>query len=359
MEKKQPIIELKHIKKCYTKDVPVIYDFNLTINEGEFVTFLGPSGCGKTTILRMLAGFETPTSGEILFNGKDISELPPNERKFNTVFQKYALFPHLNIYDNISFGLKEKKVPKNEIKKKVKRVLEIVDLEGFEKRKIDSLSGGQQQRIAIARAIVNEPRILLLDEPLSALDYKMRQEMQIELKNMHKELGITFIFVTHDQDEAIEVADEIIITNEGRVEQMGDPVEIYLHPKTPFVAQFIGKSSIIEEYGKLKGFDSIGSDTRAIIRPEFVEIKSLKDVTEQSSIYEQAAVEQSIFRGNYFEVLLNIKGITIRTNSPLVNGPLKSGDKVWVVINQMYVFDDKTTTTLTNKGLDVSSMYYI
>ena len=153
MEKKQPIIELKHIKKCYTKDVPVIYDFNLTINEGEFVTFLGPSGCGKTTILRMLAGFETPTSGEILFNGKDISELPPNERKFNTVFQKYALFPHLNIYDNISFGLKEKKVPKNEIKKKVKRVLEIVDLEGFEKRKIDSLSGGQQQRIAIARAI--------------------------------------------------------------------------------------------------------------------------------------------------------------------------------------------------------------
>ena len=175
MEKKQPIIELKHIKKCYTKDVPVIYDFNLTINEGEFVTFLGPSGCGKTTILRMLAGFETPTSGEILFNGKDISELPPNERKFNTVFQKYALFPHLNIYDNISFGLKEKKVPKNEIKKKVKRVLEIVDLEGFEKRKIDSLSGGQQQRIAIARAIVNEPRILLLDEPLSALDYKMSQ----------------------------------------------------------------------------------------------------------------------------------------------------------------------------------------
>lgn len=153
--------------------------------------------------------------------------------------------------------------------------------------------------------------------------------------------------------------DEIIITNEGRVEQMGDPVEIYLHPKTPFVAQFIGKSSIIEDYGKLKGFDSIGPDTKAIIRPEFVEIKNPKDITEESSIYEQATVEQSIFRGNYFEVLLNIKGITIRTNSPLVNGPLKSGDKVWVVINQMYVFDDKTTTTLTNKGLDVSSMYYI
>ena len=164
----------------------------------------------------MLAGFETPTSGEILFNGKDISEASSNERKFNTVFQKYALFPHLKIYDNISFGLKEKKVPKNEIKKKVKRVLEIVDLEGFEKRKIDSLSGGQQQRIAIARAIVNEPRILLLDEPLSALDYKMRQEMQIELKNMHKELGITFIFVTHDQEEALMMSDKIVVMSKGQ-----------------------------------------------------------------------------------------------------------------------------------------------
>ena len=246
MEKKQPIIELKHIKKCYTKDVPVIYDFNLTINEGEFVTFLGPSGCGKTTILRMLAGFETPTSGEILFNGKDISELPPNERKFNTVFQKYALFPHLNIYDNISFGLKEKKVPKNEIKKKVKRVLEIVDLEGFEKRKIDSLSGGQQQRIAIARAIVNEPRILLLDEPLSALDYKMRQEMQIELKNMHKELGITFIFVTHDQEEALMMSDKIVVMSKGQIQQVGTPEEIYNKPQNAFVADFIGESNIFD-----------------------------------------------------------------------------------------------------------------
>ena len=194
----------------------------------------------------MLAGFETPTSGEILFNGKDISELPPNERKFNTVFQKYALFPHLNIYDNISFGLKEKKVPKNEIKKKVKRVLEIVDLEGFEKRKIDSLSGGQQQRIAIARAIVNEPRILLLDEPLSALDYKMRQEMQIELKNMHKELGITFIFVTHDQEEALMMSDKIVVMSKGQIQQVGTPEEIYNKPQNAFVADFIGESNIFD-----------------------------------------------------------------------------------------------------------------
>ena len=171
MENKSTIIELKHIKKCYNKNIPVIYDFNLKINEGEFVTFLGPSGCGKTTILRMIAGFEKPTLGNILFQGKDISDMPPNERKINTVFQRYALFPHLNIYENISFGLKEKKMPKEQIRQKVKHVLEIVDLEGFEKRRIDSLSGGQQQRIAIARAIVNEPRILLLDEPLSALDF--------------------------------------------------------------------------------------------------------------------------------------------------------------------------------------------
>ena len=202
------IIELKHITKTFEDGFVAVEDFNLTVKRGEFVTFLGPSGCGKTTTLRMIAGFEIPTEGEILLDGKEIGNLPPNKRPINTVFQRYALFPHLNIYDNISFGLKEKKIPKNEIKKKVKRVLEIVDLEGFEKRKIDSLSGGQQQRIAIARAIVNEPRILLLDEPLSALDYKMRQEMQIELKNMHKELGITFIFVTHDQEEALMMSDK-------------------------------------------------------------------------------------------------------------------------------------------------------
>ena len=209
MEKKQPIIELKHIKKCYTKDVPVIYDFNLTINEGEFVTFLGPSGCGKTTILRMLAGFETPTSGEILFNGKDISELPPNERKFNTVFQKYALFPHLNIYDNISFGLKEKKVPKNEIKKKVKRVLEIVDLEGFEKRKIDSLSGGQQQRVAIARALVSDAPIILADEPTGNLDSATAGEIINILKKLAKDRNKCVIVVTHSK-EAADSADIIL-----------------------------------------------------------------------------------------------------------------------------------------------------
>ena len=216
MNKETNIIELRHVKKCYEKDTPVIEDFSLEIKKGEFVTLLGPSGCGKTTILRMLGGFELPTEGEILLHGKDISNLPPGKRPINTVFQKYALFPYLNVYDNISFGLKMKKFPKEAIQSKVKKVLEVVDLEGFEKRKIATLSGGQQQRVAIARAIVNEPEILLLDEPLGALDYKMRKEMQFELKEMHKELGITFIFVTHDREEALTMSDKIVVMSDGK-----------------------------------------------------------------------------------------------------------------------------------------------
>ena len=349
-------IELKNINKSFG-DFQASKDVNFAIEKGKLVGLLGPSGSGKTTILRMLAGLEHQDSGDICINGNVVNDLPSSQRGIGFVFQNYNLIPVLNVYENIVLPVElDGGRPDGAF---LSELLDLVGLPGLEKRYPDQLSGGQRQRIALARALAPNPEVLLLDEPFAAIDAKVRQELRTWLRETIDKIGITSIFVTHDQDEAIEVADEIIITNEGRVEQMGDPVEIYLHPKTPFVAQFIGKSSIIEEYGKLKGFDSIGPDTRAIIRPEFVEIKSPKDVTEQSSIYEQAAVEQSIFRGNYFEVLLNIKGITIRTNSPLVNGPLKSGDKVWVVINQMYVFDDKTTTTLTNKGLDVSSMYYI
>ena len=348
-------VELKNINKTYG-DYKASDNVSFGIEKGKLIGLLGPSGSGKTTILRMIAGLEQPDSGEIIIDGRVVNDVPASERGIGFVFQNYALFRYMTVYDNIAFGLKVQKADKKYIKQRVMELVELIGLKGLEKRYPSQLSGGQRQRVAFARALAPNPQLLLLDEPFAAIDAKIRTELRSWLKDMIEKLGITSIFVTHDQDEAIEVADEIIITNEGRVEQMGDPVEIYLHPKTPFVAQFIGKSSIIEEYGKLKGFDSIGPDTRAIIRPEFVEIKSPKDVTEQSSIYEQAVVEQSIFRGNYFEVLLNIKGITIRTNSPLVNGPLKSGDKVWVVINQMYVFDDKTTTTLTNKGLDVSSI---
>lgn len=263
MENQDYIIELENVyKKFDDADTYVVEDFNLKIKKGEFVTFLGPSGCGKTTTLRMIAGFDIPTKGKILLNGKDISQLPPYQRPINTVFQKYALFAHLNVYENIAFGLNLKKVPykytdkngnektkmvhlsKEEISQKVKKALELVDLEQFETRDISTLSGGQQQRIAIARAIVNEPEILLLDEPLGALDLKKRKEMQLELKEMHKKLGMTFIYVTHDQEEALTMSDTIVVMADGLIQQVGKPKEIYDEPKNAFVADFIGESNI-------------------------------------------------------------------------------------------------------------------
>ena len=279
------LIELKHVKKSYDGKTNVIEEFNLDVKEGEFVTFLGPSGCGKTTILRMIGGFETQTAGEILLEGSDISLLPPDKRPVNTVFQKYALFPHLNVYDNVAFGLKLKKTDPKEMDKKVKQALELVDLEGFEKRSITTLSGGQQQRIAIARAIVNEPKLLLLDEPLSALDYKMRKEMQLELKNMHKKLGITFIFVTHDQEEALTMSDKIVVMADGEIQQVGTPEEIYNEPANVFVADFIGESNIFngvmgeDKKASFAGsvFQTVddfekGMKIDAVIRPEDVEV---------------------------------------------------------------------------------------
>ena len=245
------IIELKDIVKSFDGKENVVEDINLTVKKGEFVTLLGPSGCGKTTTLRMIAGFEIPTAGKILLDGEDISALPPYKRSINTVFQRYALFPHLNVYDNIAFGLKLKKMSKKDIVAKVKKVLDVVDMEHFERRKVSTLSGGQQQRIAIARAIVNEPEILLLDEPLGALDLKMRREMQLELKAMHEELGITFIYVTHDQEEALTMSDKIVVMANGHIQQIGTPEEIYNEPSNAFVADFIGESNIFN--GKMTG----------------------------------------------------------------------------------------------------------
>jgi len=303
------IIELRHVTRSFEDGFNAVTDFNLEVKRGEFVTFLGPSGCGKTTTLRMIAGFDLPTSGEILLNGKSITDLPPYKRPINTVFQRYALFPHMNIYDNIAFGLRQKKTPENEIDKKVKKVLDLVDLEGFENRRVTTLSGGQQQRIAIARALVNEPEILLLDEPLGALDLKMRKEMQIELKEMHDKLGITFIYVTHDQEEALTMSDKIVVMSEGHVQQIGTPEDIYNEPKNAFVADFIGESNIFNGImtGKLKArfgggeFDCVddvpeGTHITAVVRPEDIELTA----PENGMI--QGVVSSVIFKGMHYEI---------------------------------------------------------
>ncbi len=244
-EETNKLIELQGITKIYD-DNTVLDNIDLYIRKREFITLLGPSGCGKTTTLRIIAGFEYPTSGKVLFDGRDVSGVPPYKREVNTVFQKYALFPHMNVEDNIAFGLTLKKTPADEIKRRVDEMLNMIDLPGYNKRKVDSLSGGQQQRIAIARALVNRPKVLLLDEPLGALDLKMRKEMQLELKSMQQQLGITFVYVTHDQEEALTMSDTIVVMAQGRIQQIGTPEMIYNEPKNGFVADFIGESNIID-----------------------------------------------------------------------------------------------------------------
>ncbi|MBE5922730.1 MAG: polyamine ABC transporter ATP-binding protein [Lachnospiraceae bacterium] len=330
------IIELKGIRKSYDNTKDVVSDFNLEIKKGEFVTFLGPSGCGKTTTLRMIAGFELPSEGQILLHGKDISELPPNKRPVNTVFQRYALFPHLNIRDNIAFGLKIKKMSKEEIDKKVARVLKIVDLEGMENRSIATLSGGQQQRIAIARAIVNEPEILLLDEPLGALDLKMRQEMQLELKAMHEKLGMTFIYVTHDQEEAITMSDKIVVMSDGKIQQIGTAEEIYNEPENVFVADFIGESNIYNGVmtkrkevqfcdAKFECLDDLPTATLTdvVVRPEDV------NLTEPGKGQMNATVISNIFKGIHYQIVLQSGKNEIVAKS---TKPANVGDTVGVYI---------------------------
>ena len=355
------IIELRHISKVYSDNgFKAVDDFNLEVKRGEFVTFLGPSGCGKTTTLRMIAGFEMPTSGEILLNGEDISQLPANKRPINTVFQRYALFPHMNIYDNIAFGLKLKKLPKEEIRKKVKRGLDIVDLEGFENRKISTLSGGQQQRIAIARALVNEPEILMLDEPLGALDLKMRQEMQLELKHMHDELGITFIYVTHDQEEALTMSDKIVVLSEGRIQQIGTPEDIYNEPQNAFVADFIGESNIFKGImtghmkvrfcgGEFMGMDDVAEGTLVdvVVRPEDVIITKPEDGVVEGEVV------SVIFKGMHYEVTVESGKyeMVIRTTKCYSVGE-RIGMKLQPDGIHIMLAEDHTTSFVTNINSD-------
>ena len=309
------LIHLSHISKSFDGQM-VLDELNLTIHENEFVTLLGPSGCGKTTTLRILGGFASPDSGTVIFDGKDITNLPPNKRQLNTVFQKYALFTHMTIAENIAFGLKIKKKSKSYIEDKIQYALKLVNLEGYENRMPNSLSGGQQQRIAIARAIVNEPKVLLLDEPLGALDLKLRQEMQYELIRMKNELGITFVYVTHDQEEALTMSDTIVVMNQGYIQQIGSPESIYNEPENAFVADFIGDSNIIpstmldDKLVNILGANFACVDTGfghnkpvdVVIRPEDVEL------VEPSQGTIQGVVTHLIFKGVHYEMEIMANG---------------------------------------------------
>lgn len=311
----QPLIDLKNITKAFDGTV-VLDDLNLSVKENTFVTLLGPSGCGKTTTLRIIGGFERPDQGTVIFDGQEITSLPPNKRQLNTVFQKYALFTHMSIAENIAFGLKIKNKPKTYIQDKIKYALKLVNLDGFENRTVDSLSGGQQQRIAIARAIVNEPRVLLLDEPLGALDLKLRQDMQYELIRLKNELGITFIYVTHDQEEALTMSDTIVVMNQGYIQQMGSPEDIYNEPQNAFVADFIGESNIIEgtmledRLVKILGAkfpcvdEGFGRNrpVDVVIRPEDVDLVK----PEEGTI--QGVVSHLIFKGVHYEMEVQANG---------------------------------------------------
>ena len=376
-------IELEHISK-YFGTFKASDDVSFGIEKGKLVGLLGPSGSGKTTILRMLAGLEKQDEGDVIIDGKNVNTLTPDQRKIGFVFQSYALFPYMTVYDNIAYGLKVQKRDKQFIKNRVHELLELVGLPGVEKRYPDQLSGGQRQRIALARALAPQPEVLLLDEPFAAIDAKVRKELRTWLRETIDKVGITSIFVTHDQDEAIEIADEIIITNKGRIEQVGNPVEIYENPKTPFVAQFIGQSAVIKDFGKLKGFEKENDSQYGVIRPEFVEIsdftdnikngtnevwkdKTAKDkksdnettIDAADSAYEDGIIEEVLFRGNTYEIRVRIGNITVTGKTSVSAGKRSRGEHIKVLIKQLYIIEDENTQIVKNKAFDDSQIYYI
>ena len=310
------LIRLQNVSMTFEDGETVLKSMNLSIKDSEFLTLLGPSGCGKTTTLRIIGGFQTPTSGDVYFDGERINDVPPYRRKINTVFQKYALFPHLDVYDNIAFGLRVSKLPEEEVDRRVMEMLEIVSLKGFHNRKVTSLSGGQQQRVAIARALVNQPKVLLLDEPLGALDLRLRKDMQNELKRIQQALGITFIYVTHDQEEALAMSDTVVVLDKGEIQQIGSPVDIYNEPENAFVADFIGESNIldgimrkdfeVEFFGHRyycldKGFGR-NEPVDVVIRPEDIDI-----VAPEGGVL-TATVTNVIFKGTFYDTFVDVEG---------------------------------------------------
>lgn len=351
-------VELKNINKSFGT-FRASDNVSLGIEKGKLIGLLGPSGSGKTTILRMIAGLETPDSGDIIIDGLRVNDISASKRGIGFVFQNYALFRYMTVFDNIAFGLEVQKKEKRFIKNRVNELINLIGLEGLEARYPNQLSGGQRQRVAFARALAPNPRLLLLDEPFAAIDAKVRQELRCWLKEMISKVGVTSIFVTHDQEEAIEVADEIIITNHGKVEQKGSPLEIYKHPITPFVAKFIGSSSIICNFKVLKGFEEVGDLTKAIIRPEFIHITKLKDNENYISSAEDGVIHKTSFRGSYLEIIVEVKGIYLTATRSLEEDEITVGEKVKVLIYRLYLFDDEKTYLYENSSLVDKNPIYI
>lgn len=350
-------VELKNLNKRFG-GYQASDNVSFGIKKGKLIGLLGPSGSGKTTILRMIAGLETPDSGDILINGEKVNDLPAEKRGIGFVFQNYALFRYMTVFDNIAFGLTVQKREKEYINSRVTELIQLIGLKGLEKRRPHQLSGGQKQRVAFARAIAPNPQLLLLDEPFAAIDAKVRKELRTWLRETINKVGITSIFVTHDQEEAVEVADEIIITNKGRVEQMGTPVDIYKNPATPFAAKFIGESITIEDYGRLRGFEPDAKYEKAVIRPEFIRItKSEHEVYPHAS--QRGRVEDIFFRGNMLELHLNVGGLKLIAYRSLDETPLTVGEEVIVLIYRLYLYNEGQVRLVENAAFRSNDTFII
>lgn len=353
-------VELKNINKKFG-DYEAAKNISFGIEQGKLAALLGPSGSGKTTILRILAGLEQQDGGDVMIKGRVVNDVPASERGIGFVFQNYALFRYMTVYDNIAFGLKVQKMEKQKIRERVQEMVSLIGLEGLEKRYPNQLSGGQRQRVAFARAIAPNPQLLLLDEPFAAIDAKVRKELRRWLKEMIEKVGITSIFVTHDQEEAVEVADDILIINEGKLEQIGSPIDIYKNPKTPFVAQFIGTSVILDSLLGFKGYEDIPNGKKVIVRPEFVEAfkSDNQKFAKMMNAVEEGVIKSIVFRGSYLELTLRVKGVRLTTHRSLERRHVEIGEKMCVLLYRVYLFDENGAQIRKNellKGIDVEAL---
>lgn len=348
-------VELKNINKNFG-DYKASDNVNFGVEKGKLIGLLGPSGSGKTTILRMIAGLETPDSGDIIIDGVRVNDLAASKRGIGFVFQNYALFRYMTVYDNIAFGLRVQKADKKKIDERVRELIKLIGLEGLEKRYPSQLSGGQRQRVAFARALAPNPQLLLLDEPFAAIDAKVRKELRSWLREMIEKLGVTSIFVTHDQDEAIEVADEIIITNKGRIEQTGTPIEIYHNPKTAFTASFFGEATFVDDYSKFHNFEHIENVEKAIVRPEFVKVTKKNEVQKYKSSASHGVTKNVLFRGDSIEVVVDVDGTELKARRGLDEQAIEVGEEVDVFLYRIFVTVGNKAYLLDNKSISEDSL---